>query len=150
MFRSFISKIATGVAVALGLICLLFLYFMNNKFESALEHHGARNVAQLPLSISEPIVNPLYSLLAICSGITLIVLFVSMILTILNNMKQFVRMLIGLIIFLVLIAVCYSIAVGSNHSNTDVIVSTGLYALYALLGAALSSILFSELRNSIR
>ncbi|WP_103069871.1 hypothetical protein [Aquimarina sediminis] len=153
-----ISKILSYVVLGVGILGGLLWYVMSSSISTLMDENGVSEARELPLDIAESTVTPLYSLTLVIFVITIIATLIAIFSTLAKNPAGLKNTAIGIVAFLVILAIGYVFATGVETPLKDgeVLsasgskwVGTGLYAFYFLAAIAVGLMFLSGIRKLI-
>ncbi len=153
-----ISKILSYVVLAIGAIGIGLWFVMNGAISGLLEQNGVTEAREIPLSESSAAIGPLYNLTLVIFVLALVATLVTVLSSLVKNPASLKKTLIGLVLFLVVIAVSYFSAAGVEtpmkdgevlSANGAKWVGAGLNAFYILAIVAVGAMIASGVKKAI-
>lgn len=153
-----ISKILSYVVLGVGILGGLLWYLMSSSISTLMDENGVSEARELPLDIVESSVTPLYSLTLVVFVITILATLIAVFSTLAKNPGGLKNTAIGIVAFLVILAIGYVFASGVETPLKDgemlsasgsKWVGTGLYTFYVLAAIAVGLMFLSGIRKLI-
>ena len=153
-----ISKILSYVVLAVGAIGIALWFVMTNAFSDLLAKHDVSEAREIPLSESASAVGSLYTLTLIIFVLALVATLVTVLSSLVKNPASLKKTVIGLALFLVVIAISYFTSTGVETplrdggvvtANVSQWVGAGLNSFYILAIVAVGAMVVSGVKKAI-
>ncbi len=153
-----ISKILSYVVLAVGAIGIALWFVMNSAFSDLLAENGVTEAREIPATEAYGAVGPLYGLTILVFVLALVATLVTVLSSLFKNPASLKKTVIGLVLFLVVVAISYFVATGVEtpmkdgemlSANGAQWVGAGLNAFYILAIVAVGAMLVSGVKKAI-